>query len=87
MATKMATRTATTALEARFKHMSVQDENCEGEHTDSKHTSKVSTLPAAQKTALGGMVDDCVGCNNTSSGQKPTIRTPQVYFLQTAKHT
>lgn len=54
MATKMATRTATTALEARFKHMSVQDENHEGEHTDSKHTSKVSTLPAHSKDRIRG---------------------------------
>ncbi|KAJ5108721.1 kinase-like protein [Penicillium angulare] len=44
MATRMATRTATTALEARFKHMSVQDENHEGEYTYSQHTSKVNPV-------------------------------------------
>jgi len=54
MATKLATRTATAALEARFKHMSVQDKNYEGEHADSQHTSKVSTLPTHSKLRIRG---------------------------------
>ena len=54
MATKLATRTATTALEARFKHMSGRDENYDGQHTDSQHTSKVSTLRAHSKARSTG---------------------------------